>query len=100
ERAVEVLLRYTRMAIGIGGDADPGDAVTLQRAAVDHLDRAAEFAGGLIVIAGDHQHARHPRLAADTAEKIIELARAGKAAHGQGRHRLRDRPAPAAAGFA
>ena len=54
ERTVEVLLRYARVAIGIGGDADPGDAVTLQRAAVDHLDRAAEVAGGLIVIAGDH----------------------------------------------
>jgi len=33
ERAIEVLLRYARMAIGIGGDGDPRDAVTLQRAA-------------------------------------------------------------------
>ena len=88
ERTVEVLLRYARMAVGIGGDGDPRDAVTLQRAAVDHLDGAAEVAGGLVVIARDHQHARHPRLAPEAGEKIIKLARGRKAAHGKVRHRL------------
>src|SRR5262249_11469467 len=91
ERAVEVLLGYARMAVRIGGDGDTGDAVTPQRAAVDHLDRAAEVAGGFVVIARDHQHARYGRLAPEAGEKIIELARGRKAAHGKVRHRLEAR---------
>src|SRR5262249_20546475 len=69
ERTVEVLLGYARMAVRIGGDGDTGDAVTLQRAAVDPLDRAAEVAGGFVVIARDHQHARYGRLAPEAGEK-------------------------------
>src|SRR5262249_56293086 len=86
ERAVEVLLRYARMAVGIAGDGDARDAVTLQRAAVDHLDRAAEVAGGLVVVARDHQHARLARLPPHAAAKLIKLPPGRKAAHGEGRH--------------
>src|ERR1700730_14171735 len=84
----------------IGGDGDPRDAVTLQRAAVDPLDRAAELAGGLILIARDHQHARDARLAVGAGEKIIKLLRARNAAHGKVRHRLAARRAPTRRGFA
>src|SRR5262249_46749984 len=48
------------MAVGIGGDADARDAVTLQRAAIDHLDGAAEVAGGLVVIPRDPPAPRPP----------------------------------------
>src|SRR5262249_7799884 len=96
ERAVEVLLGYARMAVGIAGDGDARDAVTLQRAAVDHLDGAAEVAGGLVVIARDHQHARYGRLAPEAGEKNIKLARARKAAYGKVRHPPQDPPSPPA----
>src|SRR5262245_53037657 len=59
KRAVEILLRDAGMTVGIAGDADLSDAVPLQRAAVDHLDRAAELTGGMVAVAGDHQGAPH-----------------------------------------
>ena len=76
------------MSVGIAGDADPGDAVTLQRAAIDDLDRAAELARRVPAIARDHQHATHPRLAAQAGEKAIERLAACEVAHRQMRHRL------------
>src|SRR5215813_11614792 len=72
------------MAVGIGGDGDPRDAVTLQCAAVDHLDRAAEVAGGLIGIARNHQHARYGGLAPEAGEKIIAVAKPRTARCGTG----------------
>jgi hypothetical protein len=62
--------------------------VTLQRAAVDHLDRAAELARRVPAIARDHQHATHPRLAAQAGEKAIERLAACEVAHRQMRHRF------------
>src|SRR5262249_7661213 len=79
------------MAVGIGGDADARDAVTLQRAAIDHLDGAAEVAAGLVGSSRDPPPpapAPRRRLAPEAAEKIIELARGRKAAYGKVRHRL------------
>ena len=64
ERTIEILLQKAWMAVGIAGDADLANPVTLERAAVDHLDRAAEFAGGLLAVAGDDQEAHYARLAA------------------------------------
>src|SRR4029450_8333739 len=82
------------MTVGIAGDADLADSVTLERAAVDHLDRAAELAGGLLVVAGDAREGLDARLAAEAGEKIVERARARKAARRKMRHRLEDPPAP------
>src|SRR4029450_1227463 len=84
------------MTVGIAGDADLADSVTLERAAVDHLDRAAELAGGLLVVAGDDQEALDARLAAEAGEEIVDGARAPQAA---GRHaRVLPKPRPARCG--
>src|SRR5256885_5585516 len=80
QRTIEILLRYARMAVGIAGDADLADAMTLQRAAVDHLERAAEVAGGLLMIAGNDQEAHHARLAADPGKQVVQRAYDGDAA--------------------
>jgi hypothetical protein len=88
ERAIEILLQEARMSVGIAGNRDLADAVTLQRAAVDHLDGAAEVAGRLVVIAANHQEAHHARLAAHTGKKIIERAGGRKAACCKMRHRF------------
>jgi hypothetical protein len=88
QRTIEILLQYARMAVGIAGDADLADAMTLQRAAVDHLERAAEIACGLLMIAGNDQEAHHARLAAEAGEKVLERAGAGEAAGSEVRHRL------------
>src|SRR6266511_2798692 len=87
------------MTVGIAGDADLADPVTLERAAVDHLDRAAELAGGLLVVAGDDQEALDARLAAEAGEKIVERARARKAARRKMRHRLEARLPQPRCGF-
>ncbi len=87
QRPLQVLLRYTRVTIGVTCDPDLHDPVALQRAAVYHLDRAAEVAAGLIAVACDHQHAPHPCVA-DTGEKIVEFASRGEVAHGKVRHRF------------
>src|SRR4029450_9171372 len=52
------------MAVGIPGDADLANPVTLERAAVAHLDRAAELAGGLAVVPGEGQGAHDAGCAA------------------------------------
>jgi len=88
ERAIEILLQEARMSVGIAGNSDLADAVTLQRAAVDHLKCAAEVAGRLVVIAANDQEAHHARLAAHAGKKIVERAGGRKAARCKMRHQL------------
>src|SRR5262249_5629287 len=99
QRTIEILLQYARMTVRIAGDTDFADAMTLQRAAVDHLDRAAEIAGGLLVVAGNDQKAHHARLAAEAGEEGVERAGAGEAAGSEVRHRLKARVAQPRCGF-
>ena len=79
------------MTVGIAGDADLGDAMAPQPAAVDHLERAADVAGGLVAIARDHQDADDSGLAARARQKVVERLGVGEIAHRQVRHRLEAR---------
>jgi hypothetical protein len=83
-----VLLRDAGVAVGIAGYADLGDAMALQRAAVDHLDRATKCAGRLVAVARDHQHPPHIGLAARAGEELVERRCGREVAHGEMRHRL------------
>ena len=87
ERAVEVLDGGPRMAVGIAGDADLDDAVGLQQAALDHLDRGMEWARRRRAIAGDDEEAAHAGCR-EPREMGIERAGAREAAHRKMRDRL------------
>src|SRR6266704_2494382 len=83
------------MAFWIAGDADLPDGAPLQQAAVDHLERAAQIAGGTITVTRDDEEPLDAGLAGELRQEFVKRRCGCEHARGDMRHRAEAcRPQP------